>query len=85
MDFGQIRSSVEKWIDEELDHHTLLCRRDPLAQILMDAGEKIVLLDENPTAENIARLIFRKARELALPVVKVQVWETPKCCASYVD
>jgi 6-pyruvoyltetrahydropterin/6-carboxytetrahydropterin synthase len=40
-------------------------------------------MDENPTAENIARLIFQKAREAGLPVVEVVLWETDQCCSTY--
>ena len=41
------------------------------------------LLDSNPTVERIARLIFDKAREQGLPVVRVTVWETPTSWATY--
>jgi 6-pyruvoyltetrahydropterin/6-carboxytetrahydropterin synthase len=38
---------------------------------------------ENPTAENIAKLIFNYARSQGLPVVEVRLWETPTSYASY--
>ena len=41
------------------------------------------LMDVNPTAENIARLIFDVAREKGFPVIDVRLWETPGCCARY--
>jgi 6-pyruvoyltetrahydropterin/6-carboxytetrahydropterin synthase len=31
---------------------------------------------DNPTAENIAKLIYESARNLKLPVVSVKLWET---------
>lgn len=40
----------------------------------------------NPTAENIARELFDKCRELLpkqLHVIEVRVWETPNCTATY--
>jgi 6-pyruvoyltetrahydropterin/6-carboxytetrahydropterin synthase len=43
------------------------------------------VMDENPTAENIARLIYGKTREAGLPVVEVVLWETENCCAAYGD
>jgi 6-pyruvoyltetrahydropterin/6-carboxytetrahydropterin synthase len=43
----------------------------------------VFVTHENPTAENIARLIFAKARECGLPVVEVMLWETEHCCAVY--
>lgn len=82
-DFRHIKQTLGRWIDDHIDHKMILCRRDPLAEPLQQAGEPIFLLDDNPTAENIARLLFRVARELGLPVVEVQLWETPECSASY--
>lgn len=40
--------------------------------------------DQNPTAENIARVVFEKMRALlGSAVSKATVWETPTSCASY--
>ena len=85
VDFGDIKSAVSTWIDENLDHRMILCREDPVVSYLQQIGEPLYLLDENPTAENIARLIFEKSRELELPapIVEVRLWETPKCFATY--
>ncbi|MFA6003378.1 MAG: 6-carboxytetrahydropterin synthase, partial [Elusimicrobiota bacterium] len=58
MDFYRIKSTVERWVKAELDHRMLLNARDPLAPILRKAGEPVVTVTGNPTAENIARLIF---------------------------
>ena len=46
-------------------------------------GEPVYILDENPTAENIARLIFEHAAAAGLPVVEVVLWETENCHAAY--
>jgi 6-pyruvoyltetrahydropterin/6-carboxytetrahydropterin synthase len=53
--------------------------------MLREMGEPMYLLDENPTAENIAKLIFDESKKLELPapIVGVQLWETPKCFATY--
>ena len=40
-------------------------------------------MNENPTAENIAKLIFETARAKELPVVEVRLWETPMQYAVY--
>ncbi len=40
--------------------------------------------EQNPTAENISRIVFQKMRGLVdTGIVKVSVWETPTSCASY--
>jgi 6-pyruvoyltetrahydropterin/6-carboxytetrahydropterin synthase len=51
--------------------------------MLQQLGEPLFLLDENPTAENIAKLIFRTSRGLEFPVVEVALWETRRSCATY--
>ena len=60
-----------------LDHKTLLHRDDPLAEILSKSGQRLVLLDRNPTAENLALLIgVRLMKEFNLDWVEVEVFET---------
>lgn len=83
VDFGDIKRLVQVWIDENLDHNMLLCRRDPILPVLQAQGERVFIMDENPTAENIARLIHRRAIEAGLPVLEVTLWETEKCHATY--
>src|SRR5579872_1573793 len=83
VDFVEIKRKVQRWIDETLDHTMLLCRDDPILPILQAHGERVFVMDANPTAENIARLIFDRAVEAGLPVVEVLLWETEKCHAGY--
>lgn len=82
-DFGDIKRVVKGWIDRELDHRMLLRRDDPLVTPLQQCGEPVFLLDSNPTAERIARLIFDFAGAQGFPVAKVRVWETPTSFAEY--
>jgi 6-pyruvoyltetrahydropterin/6-carboxytetrahydropterin synthase len=83
VDFAEIKRQVQTWIDENLDHNMLLCRDDPLLPMLRERGERVFVMDENPTAENIARLIFERAHQAGLPVVEVVLWETENCCSAY--
>jgi 6-pyruvoyltetrahydropterin/6-carboxytetrahydropterin synthase len=83
MDFSEIKRALSRWIDESLDHRMLLRRDDPAVSSLQHLGEPVFLMDENPTAENIARLIFDQAAQQGFPVVEVRLWETPHCCATY--
>jgi 6-pyruvoyltetrahydropterin/6-carboxytetrahydropterin synthase len=76
MDFDEIKQSVQRWVDTELDHKMLLHRKDALTKILQDMGEPVVVMEANPTAENISRLIFDYAKSKGLPVRKVRLWET---------
>src|SRR5262245_10453341 len=79
VDFSHIKGVLQKWIDDTIDHKMLLHRDDPVLGYLQQKGEPVVVLDVNPTAENIAKLIFEHARSAGLPVVEVRLWETENC------
>jgi 6-pyruvoyltetrahydropterin/6-carboxytetrahydropterin synthase len=74
VDFAEIKRHVQRWIDDNLDHNMLLHRDDPILPLLRERGERVFVMDVNPTAENIARLIFDHARAAGLPVVVVTLW-----------
>jgi 6-pyruvoyltetrahydropterin/6-carboxytetrahydropterin synthase len=82
-DFSDVKNVVSPWLDRELDHRMLLHKDDPLVPILKEQGEPIKVLDNNPTAENIARYIFDFVKESGFPVSNVVLWETPNCSATY--
>jgi 6-pyruvoyltetrahydropterin/6-carboxytetrahydropterin synthase len=83
VDFSRIKRVVSAWIDETLDHKMILHRDDPLLPYLRQQGEPIFVLDANPTAENIARLIYDYTAGQGFPVVEVRLWETDDSFATY--
>jgi 6-pyruvoyltetrahydropterin/6-carboxytetrahydropterin synthase len=83
VDFTDIKRTVSTWIDDHLDHRMILNRADPVVPLLEGLGEPMYLIDENPTAENIARLIYENSRDMGVPIVEVRLWETPRCFATY--
>ncbi len=83
VDFNEIKQQVKNWIDSQIDHNMLLHREDPVLPLLQAAGERVYVMDANPTAENIARLLFERISAQGLPVKEVVVWETENSCASY--
>ena len=83
LDFGDIKAVVSRWIDENLDHRMILRRDDPAVPLFETLGEPLYLLEVNPTAENLARLIFDVTAAQGFPVSEVRLWETPKCFATY--
>lgn len=83
VDFTRLKRVLGAWIAEQLDHKMLLHRDDPILPYLRQQGEPVYVLDVNPTAENIARLIFDFAAEQGFPVVEVKLWETDSCFATY--
>ena len=83
LDFTDIKREVSAWIDQNLDHRMILNEADAVVPILREMGEPMFLLPQNPTAENIARLIFDAATRAGFPIETVQLWETPRCFATY--
>jgi len=82
-DFGELKARLMEFIDKELDHRMILREDDPLVELLNAVGEPAYLMKENPTAENLARLIYREALSRGLPVVAVRFWETETSMAEY--
>jgi 6-pyruvoyltetrahydropterin/6-carboxytetrahydropterin synthase len=83
LDFSDIKHVVSGWIDEHLDHRMILHREDPAIPFLRELGEPLYVVDENPTAENIAKLIYDFAAARNYPVCRVDLWETRQCYASF--
>lgn len=83
LDFSDIKKVVSTWIDDHLDHRMILHRDDPAVPFLKDLKEPLHLIETNPTAENIARLIYEFTQSQGFPVINVQLWETPHCYATY--
>lgn len=90
VDFGVIADRVGAWVTNNLDHGTIANADDlALIEYCQNTGSKLFVLPSEPTAENIARLIFHKAKELladaGVDVVSVRVYETPNCWADYAE
>ena len=83
VDFSEIRSVIKDWIDQTLDHTMLLKKGDPLVSFLKQKNERFYVMDENPTAESIAKLIYDYVRSKHLPVTRVTLWETESSFATY--
>ncbi|MFM7072614.1 MAG: 6-pyruvoyl trahydropterin synthase family protein [Planctomycetota bacterium] len=83
LDFSDIKRVVSRWIDDTLDHRMLLHRDDPAVAMLQSMGEPLFLMDANPTAENIVKLIYEFTANHGFPIVEARLWETPNCFATY--
>ena len=82
-DFSDIGDYTKAWINEELDHNMLMHKEDPLLPALQQAGERVYVMQDNPTAENIAKMIFDHVAAGGFPVVEVALYETASAHASY--
>lgn len=90
VDFGAVKGHMGPWLDDHLDHGYLFREGDPVGQWLGEQGHKVYQMPVDlgePTAENIARLVGRVARQKlngdGLRVVHVRVYETPNCWADW--
>lgn len=79
MDFGEVKNRLADFMDK-WDHCFMYWDKDPLNNIYNSLKNKFPLrminVDYNPTAENMAHHIFRYCWEKQLPVVEVRVQET---------
>jgi len=84
-DFSEVTQAAQRFIDEVLDHNFLIHRNDPLVPVLTAANERFLLVDEHPTAEYLARMIYEAIRKEGLNVTRVTLWETTSASATYVE
>ena len=71
VDFSdKLKRVVGGWIDTTLDHTMLLHKNDPVLPLLREKGERVLVLDVNPTAEKIAKLIYDFAASQGFPVAQ---------------
>ncbi len=97
MDFSDLKF-VKKWINDYWDHALILWQDDPLRMVLVNADrnheldvQKTYLMAEQPTAENLAFVLYTHIVWVLPPgkawdsvnSVKVRVWETVTCSATY--
>jgi 6-pyruvoyltetrahydropterin/6-carboxytetrahydropterin synthase len=83
VDFTDIKKVIRSWIDNFLDHRMILHEADPLLPLFQQHQQPVYVIPHNPTAENIARLIFEYAQEQGFPVVEVTMWETRNSSAAF--
>jgi 6-pyruvoyltetrahydropterin/6-carboxytetrahydropterin synthase len=88
IDFGVIREVLGKWIDDNLDHNTILFEKDQNLgeNIAKITGQKIYYMKSNPTAENIAKHLLEDIcpqlfANHNIKCVGIKVYETPNCSA----
>ncbi len=85
MDFGKVKSVV-KQTAQRLDH-TFLVEEGSLAKDTIDClkreGFSLTMLPFRTTAENLAHWFFEQLKGQSIPVVSVEVDETPNNRAVY--
>lgn len=95
IDFGKSKKIIKGWIDGNWDHNMILNSLDPIfdfglyhQNVIFGLGKRpYVMYEMNPTAENMAQILFDILNDLLRPletkVVSVQIRETDKCWAQF--
>lgn len=101
IDFGVVKQQIGDWIDLYWDHNLILNKDDPLLTVVCKptqanlqskmqrevfGQQSIYRMDNNPSAENMAKELYEKTYELlpeGVKIIEVKLWETPKCYAVY--
>ena len=87
LDFSVIKSILCNWLEDNWDHKFLAFVADPMAGALRELDPTgVVLVDFNPTAENLAASLLQGGQVLLtdagysyVKLVKVEFEETRKC------
>ena len=80
MDFGDLKDVVETHIVKHFDHALLLRRNAPLAEEISGAYQNVLLLDFQPTCEQLTLHfadILKKIITLPNSLYSVRLYETP--------
>ena len=87
VDFTELKEKVGGWIDEHWDHAFLVNSRDMelLNALGSVKGSRVfVFPEENPSAEVMARELYRRTKELCgIAPARVRVWESPTQYAEF--
>lgn len=86
IDFGEIRDIMSKWINDNLDHTTILSIDDKELgeNIAAITGQKIYYMNSSTTAENIANHILNDIcpklfTSQDVKCIQAKLYETPNC------
>jgi 6-pyruvoyltetrahydropterin/6-carboxytetrahydropterin synthase len=99
MDFGDLKSTLRHYMDKNFDHHLLLNKQDPFANLLLPiesghkAGDYVLLpglkpFEGDPTTELVAAdigdFMQRELNETDYRRIECEVWETAVNCATWI-
>ena len=94
IDFSEMKTIVNTWLDVNWDHSTILHCDDPLLKTVMPSKRSevfgprgVFIADFNPTVENIVVYLFHELEELfaevKIELISIKLYETPNCSAYY--
>jgi len=89
IDFKLLKKILKETIEDKYDHSCILRSCDPLANVVKDNCKKVHIVEENPTAEWMAKKFYTEilqalsSVDLYLAVEKVSVQETEHNIATF--
>ena len=88
LDFSVIKSLLCEWLERAWDHRMLIWEEDPLRDKLLSIDNSVVVVNFNPTAENIAEFFVKKVAPFCLSdtyciLTELKIEETRKCSVTY--
>ena len=89
IDFSVIKDKLCNWLEDNWDHKFILWEKDPWTVTFQEIDpEGLVIVDFNPTAENMAEYLVNviapiQLRDTGVKLIKCDIEETRKCSASY--
>lgn len=82
IDFQELKR-LKNWIDDKLDHASILWEKDPMCDFIRQSGQRIFTTAGNPTSEHIGELILKIAKQMfENDVVKIRCVEVCETCTS---
>jgi 6-pyruvoyltetrahydropterin/6-carboxytetrahydropterin synthase len=82
IDFQEMKT-LKTWIDDNLDHASILWENDPMCEYIIGSGQRIFKTKENPTSEIIGEIILSQAsRMFNTSRIKVKCVEVSETCTS---
>jgi 6-pyruvoyltetrahydropterin/6-carboxytetrahydropterin synthase len=89
IDFSVVKERLGAWIEAHWDHGFIVANddRESAKALSCIPRQKVYILPDNPTAENMANHILMHIAPSVLDdypvkVIQVDLWETPNCCAT---
>lgn len=88
IDFAALKAVMVEQVDDLWDHAFIVADDDvDLREFLCSRGWKVDVLPCVPTAENLVRIatlrLLPRLRAEGIRLLRVQLWETPTCSATY--
>ncbi|WP_276916458.1 6-carboxytetrahydropterin synthase QueD [Parvibacter caecicola] len=85
MDFGDFKRILRQ-LTEELDHSFIVeegSLKPQTMECLKEEGFTLSVMPFRTTAENLARYFWQRLDDAGVPILTVEVYETPNNCAIY--